>query len=255
MSAKTTDRPATRRLRKRFDLKRTLPVSLLRASHPRQALLTSVILAAAAAMTGRRTGEVALVFATILVGQVILGWHNDLVDAARDRSHNREDKPLAQGYVEPGTVWFALMCAVLLVVPLSIANGVTAGCVHLGILVVAMAANAGLLRRTAFSYLTWMVTFGLFPAFLAYLGWEYGDEPVPSPTILMTVLAALLGIGVHVLISLSGLVNDNKDGIRHFPLRLALRTGAPRLLLIAGAWTAAVSVAILIAGGTAGLVQ
>jgi 4-hydroxybenzoate polyprenyltransferase len=252
MSAKTVDRPR-HHLRKGFDLRRSLPVALVRACHPRQALLTSVVLAAAAAMAGLTTGEVGLVFATILVGQVILGWHNDLVDAARDRSHDRSGKPIAEGHVEPGSVWFALICAVLLVVPLSIANGVTAGLVHLGILVIALAANAGLLRRTAFSYLTWMAAFGLFPAFLAYHGWDGGDAPAPS--ILITLLAALLGIGVHVLTSLAGLVNDNKDGIRHFPLRLALKAGAPRLLLISGAYTALVSVAILIAGATSGLVQ
>ena len=45
----------------------------------------------------------------------------------------------------------------------------------------------------------------------------------------MTVLAALLGVGVHVLRALPGLVADNEDGWRHLPLRLALRTGAPRL--------------------------
>ena len=43
----------------------------------------------------------------------------------------------------------------------------------------------------------------------------------------MTVLAALLGIGIHSLTSLPDLVGDNHPGVSSLPLRVALRTGAP----------------------------
>jgi 4-hydroxybenzoate polyprenyltransferase len=229
-------------------------VSLVRCAHPRQALLVTAVLAAGAAMAGRSLDEVGLVAVTVLVGQVILGWHNDVVDVSRDRSHARPDKPIALGYVERDTVTFAIAVAVLLVVPLSVANGMTAGLTHLGILAIALLTNAGLLRRSRFSYLPWMATFGLFPAFLAYGGWG-GRGAGGPPTVEMTLLAALLGIGVHVLRALPGLVDDNKDGLRTFPLRLALRTGAPRLLLLAGLYTAAVGGGILVTALGVGLVQ
>jgi len=253
MPAETDKQPKVRRP-KRIDIAGSVPVSLIRASHPKQALLTSAVLAAAAAMAGRTTREVGLVLGTVLVGQVMLGWHNDTVDAARDRSHDRRDKPVAMGRVDPSTMWFFIACAVLLVVPLSIANGIEAGVSHLALLAVAMAANAGLLRRTRFSYLTWMASYAMFPAFLAYGGWA-GEGTTTPPTILMTVLAGLLGIGVHLLTSLPGLVDDNKDGVRSFPLALALKTGAPRLLLIATLYSGAVAGGILIAGLEVGLVQ
>jgi 4-hydroxybenzoate polyprenyltransferase len=232
----------------------SLPVSLVRAGHPRQALLTTAVLGAGAALSGRPVREVGLVLVTVLVGQGILGWHNDVVDAARDRRHAREDKPIALGHVDAGTVTFAMLVAILLVVPLSIANGVEAGLAHLAALAVAMAGNAGLLRRSRFSYLTWMASYALLPGFLSYGGWG-GEGSGGPPTIAITVLAALLGIGVHVLVSLPGLVDDNKDGFGHFPLRIALRTGAPRLLVYAGAYTALVSAAILVAALGVGLVQ
>jgi 4-hydroxybenzoate polyprenyltransferase len=253
MSAKTAGRtlPSQRR---GFELKRLLPVALFRASHPRQALLSAAILAAAAAMAGREDKEIGLVFATVLVGQVLLGWHNDVVDADRDRSHDRHNKPVALGHVDRSTMWFSVACALLLLVPLAIANGVEAGSAFLIYVAIGMAGNAGLLRRTKFSYLTWMASFALLPAFLSYGGWA-GEGGGGPPTYLLTALAALLGIGVHLLTSLPGLVDDNKDGIRHFPLNIAVRTGAPKLLVISSIYTLAVSAGILIAGLEVGLVQ
>lgn len=248
--------PAARRLRlpAREDLARSLPVSLFRASHPKQAALTALLVAVAAGLAGRPFGEVLLVAATVLTGQVILGWHNDLVDVQRDRRHQFPGKPIARGAVDSGSVWFALAIAVLLVVPLSVANGVIAAACHLFIVGIAMVTNSGVLRRTRFSYLPWMASFALWPAFLSYGGVQ-GTETGDAPGILLTVLCALLGLGVHVLVSLPGLVTDNADGIRHFPLVVALRTGAPRLLLIGAVWTGLLGVAILITVVTLGVAQ
>ena len=66
-------------------------------------------------------------------------------------------------------------------------------------------------------------------------------------------VAAALGLGVHVLLALPGLVHDHEEGERSLPMLLALRTGTPRLLLLAGVVTALVSAGILIAGRTVGL--
>jgi 4-hydroxybenzoate polyprenyltransferase len=71
----------------------------------------------------------------------------------------------------------------------------------------------------------------------------------------MTVLAALLGIGIHFLNTLPDLVQDNETGMRHLPLRIALRTGAPRLLWISLAYTVVVAVALVVAAFTVGLRQ
>lgn len=238
----------------RFELRRTLPVALFRAAHPKQALLFTAVVTVAAAMAGRSGREVGLVAGTVLVGQAILGWHNDLVDRARDRDHGRDDKPVAAGHLDPSTLAFTVAVAVLAVIPLSIANGVVAGLSHLGLLAVAFLGNQGLLRHGRFSFLTWMISFALVPAFLSYGGWA-GDADGGPPTILMTVLAALLGLGVHVLRSLPGLVDDNADGFQTFPLRIGLKTGAPRLLAVATAYVALVSIGILVAAPTVGLVQ
>jgi 4-hydroxybenzoate polyprenyltransferase len=157
------------------------------------------------------------------------------------------------GWVEPGTVNFATACAVLLVIPLSIANGTEAGIAHLVAVVSAWLYNFWF-KRTVLSWVPYAVSFGLLPAFLAYGGLGGGMHGAP-PTVVMTVLGSLLGIGIHFLNVLPDLVEDNETGVRHLPLRIATKIGAPRLLWISMTYTALIGAAILIAALTVGLRQ
>jgi 4-hydroxybenzoate polyprenyltransferase len=229
------------------------PAQLVRAAHPLHAMAAAVVLGGAALASGRPAREGALVAVTVLVGQAVVGWHNDLVDRRRDAAHDRAGKPLATGPLEPGTVWFALACAVLCLVPLALGNGVTAGAAYLLSVAAALSGNA-VLRRSAFSWLPWAASYALLPAFLSYGGWG-GRAAGDPPTIVVTVLAGLLGVAVHVLLALPGLVDDNADGLRHLPLRIALRTGARRLLWISLGVTASLAAALAVAGAEVGLRQ
>ena len=153
--------------------------------------------------------------------------------------------------LEPGTVWFALTCAVLLVVPLAVAHGRRAGAAYLALLVVA-AVGDRFLHARVLSFVPWVASFALYPVFLAHGGWN-GVGTTTPPTPAMVALAGALGLGVHLLLALPGLVDDHEEGERSLPLVLALRTGTPRLLLVAGVFTALVVVGILITGRTVGL--
>ena len=226
---------------------------LVLASHPLPTVAMTVGLTIAAALTGRSLAECGLVALTVLTGQLTIGWLNDVVDASRDRAAGRTDKPVALGSIDPGTVNFAIACAVLLVIPLSVANGTAAGVAHLGFVTAGWVYNL-VLKRTVLSWLPFAVGFGLLPAFLSYGGSGGGIHGAP-PTWVMTVLAALLGVGIHFLNALPDLVEDNKAGLRHLPLRLALRVGAPRLLLISIVFTVVVSAAILVSALTVGVRQ
>ncbi|WP_193613416.1 UbiA family prenyltransferase [Nocardioides lijunqiniae] len=229
------------------------PLTLIQAAHPRQAVLTAAFVAVAAALSGRAAREVAVVAATVLVGQAILGWHNDLTDRRRDARHETPGKPVAQGHLDPGTAWFALTCGVLLVVPLSITSGVTAGGVYLLSLVVGLLGNVAL-RQGLLSWLPWALSYGLLPAYLSYGGWggEFrGDAPNP----VLTLLFALLGVGVHFLRALWGLVPDHEDGWTYLPLRLGLKLGATRLLVLAGVYSSLVLVLIAFTGSYSGLAR
>ena len=240
--------------RRPFRLRDLTPLLLIRAAHPRLAVVTAVLLAVAAALSGRPDRELLLVLVTVLVGQVILGWFNDLIDRARDARHQRAGKPLADGRLDPGTLWFCLALAVFLVVPLSVGNGLYAGIAYLGSLAIGVAGQWRWLRTGFFSWLPWAAAFALYPAFLSYGGWggqEHGAPPEP----LLIGLAALLGIGVHFLTALWGLVADREDGWTYLPLRLGLRIGASRLLWVAGSYTVLVLVGLAVAGSYVGLAR
>ena len=230
------------------------PVLLVAAAHPRQALLTAAALGAVAALDARPGREIALVAATVLVGQTLLGWHNDIVDRARDRAHQRTGKPIADGRLDIGTAWFAWCCGLLLLVPLAVNNGVLAGGCYLASVAVGLLGNIDnrLMRRGLLSWLPWAVSFGLYPAFLSYGGWggqAQGDPPQPA----LIGLAALLGIGVHFLTALWGLVADDEDGWTYLPLRIGRRIGATLLLVLTGVYLALVTAALAVVAYELGL--
>lgn len=227
--------------------------SLILASHPLPTAAMTVGLTLAAALTGRSAVELLLVAGAVLSGQLTIGWLNDVVDRHRDARVGREDKPVALGWVAPDTVIFAIACAVLLVVPLSIANGTVAGIAHLLFVASAWAYDLGM-KKSFLSWLPYAVAFGLLPAFLSYGGLGGGMHGGP-PTVTMTVLASLFGIGVHFLNALPDLVEDKQTGVRHLPLRIALKIGAPRLLWISLAWTVLTAVGIVVAALTVGVTQ
>lgn len=253
MAPDTGDAPAATTAARGAGWRVWTPVLLLRSAHPRLGVLSALALAVAAVLGGRSTAAAGVVLATALVGQAVLGWHNDLVDRRRDAADERQDKPIAQGLLTPGDVAFVTACAVLVVIPLAISHGVWAGLSYLAALVVGLLGNL-VLRSSWLSWLPWAVSFALYPAFLSYGGWAGTGSDTP-PEIPVTALAAALGVCVHFLVALPGLVLDHENGRTHLPLRIALRIGAPRLLWLTVVVTALVLAALLVVGAQVGLRQ
>lgn len=226
-------------------------VSLVIASHPALSLAISVGVAGAAALSGRSLREVGLVLLTVLVGRVTAGWLNDVADRKRDEAVGRMDKPVARDWLHPSTATFAVACATFLLVPLSLSSGSAAGAAHLLSVTAAWLYNSRI-KVTMLSWVPWAVSFALLPAFLSYGGWGGGLHGGP-PTWQMTALAALLGVGVHVLVALPDLVDDNHNRIRSLLLVIALRTGAPKLLLFTAVYLVLIVAGFVAAGLTVGL--
>lgn len=203
---------------------------LVRASHPRQALAMTTALSVMAAATGRAPREVALVALTTLVANVALGWSNDLVDAPADRRHLRI-KPIPDG-LPSSTVLFWLTCAVIVMIPLALTNGVQAGCFFLASIALAAAGiiRNKYVRQGPLSWLPWAGSFALLTGFITYGGWA-GSATGGAPSLMFICLAALTGVGVHILSALWGLVAAEEDGWNYLPLWIARRAGANFMLI------------------------
>lgn len=228
-----------------------VPLQLLQAAHTKQAVGTALAMGVVAAVAGRPAREAGVVLLTVLVGQTILGWHNDIVDRQRDKSHDLKGKPLAMGRLQSETVWYAIVVATLLLVPLAITTGIRAGCLYLGAVAVGMLGNI-VLRTGFFSWWSWAASFALLPAYLSYGGW--GGQAVGSPPeTSIVVLSALLGIGIHFLRAVWGLVADHEDGWTYLPLKLGLKLGATRLLALATLSTAVITILLVVMGAKVGL--
>ncbi|TIC88443.1 hypothetical protein E8D34_05865 [Nocardioides sp. GY 10113] len=226
-------------------------VTLLQAGHLKQAVAMALGMGFAAVLSGRPARESGVIVVTVLVGQTILGWHNDIVDKRRDQRHHTAGKPIADGRLAVGTAWYAIVLAALLVVPLAITTGITAGCIYLASVAVGMLGNV-VLRTGPLSFWSWAVGFGMLPAYLSYGGW--GGQAVGSPPeTSMVVLAALLGVGVHFTRAVWGLVADHEDGWTYLPLRLGLKLGASRLLALSSLYVAVIVVLLFVFGARDGL--
>lgn len=238
----------------RFRKRPPLLVGLLFSAHPLPAVATSAAVTLAAALFGERSWpELLLVAGTVLIGQLTIGWVNDIADRKRDKVAGREDKPIALGYLPASTAAWTTAYATCALVPLAMTNGTEAGVAYLSAVLIGWIGTR-VLRRSILSWLPIALSYALLPAFLSYGGSGGGSQGDP-PTIAITVAAAFLGIGVHFLTSLPDLVGDNTTGMNHLPLRVAKRTGAARLLWLTSLYLVAATVAIVWVGASVGLRQ
>ncbi|WP_033342406.1 UbiA family prenyltransferase [Catenuloplanes japonicus] len=202
--------------------------ALLRAAHPEPGLAVTAVSALLAAGAGHPLARGALVTATVLSTQAAVGWSNDWLDAARDRSVGRDDKPVATGAVSRTVVGVAALVSALAVPGIGLFTTVpAAACITLA-LVSALLYNAPL-KRTPFSVLPYVVSFGALPAFvvLALPG-------APLPPLWLVVAGGLIGGGAHFANVLPDLEDDLTTGVRGLPHRIgatASRIAAAVLLL------------------------
>ena len=226
---------------------------LVRAVHPRQALATAVVVGLLVALMGRPAREVLVSAAAVLVVSMALGLVNDLLGVAEDQRSGATGKPIASGQLPAGNASFAVVVLLLLAVPLSLQNGIAAGLCLLATLVVGYVHDRWL-RPTPLSWVGWSATFALLAFFVTLGGW--GNQTAGSaPVTAFVILCAVLGFLVHFLTSLPDLVVDNVAKVRHLPLRLALRTGAPRLFVATLVLTVLAVAALVYTALTAGIAR
>ena len=173
----------------------------------------------------------------MLTGQLTIGWTNDLIDRGRDSAVGRADKPLATGELSVGRVQVAVAVAVALTVVLSLWCGVVAGLVHLGCVSAGWAYNLGL-KATVWSWTPYAVAFGGIAVFVTLAGPAAALPPAWIP-----VVAALLGVGAHLVNALPDLADDEATGVRGLPHRLGPRRTRLAAVVVLGGASLIVAVA------------
>lgn len=200
------------------------------ASHPGPTVAVTTLVTVVAWSAGRDLAGCLLVAAAILTGHLSIGWSNDAIDATRDTSVDRKDKPIVLGLVSRRTVWTGATVTAAACVPLSLASGLLAGLAHLVGVAAAWAYNLGL-KSTRISWVPYAVAFGLLPSFVTL-----GTSGTWAPW-WASAATALLGVGAHLANVVPDLADDLATGVRGWPQRLGwlARFLAPLPLAVATA--------------------
>ncbi len=185
---------------------------MLRAAHFVPAVAVTAFGTALGAVAGLSAGRVVLLAAALLAGQLSIGWLNDLLDAGRDSTADRLEKPLAAGLLAPAVVRRGVVVAAAGCVVLSLTLGLWPGLLHLLAVAWAWAYNLWL-KFTAVSWLPYLVSFALLPAVAATAA---GRAPDPA----IVVAAGVLGVAAHFANTVADARADRLTGVRGLPQRL-----------------------------------
>nr|WP_296068495.1 UbiA family prenyltransferase [uncultured Actinoplanes sp.] len=208
-------------------------LALIRSSHPEPGSAVTVAMTLLAVGAGHRGWAIPGVFLAVGATQLSVGWVNDWLDADRDRTAGRRDKPVAEGAVSRRTVGIAGLAASLAIPLLGLPFGLLPALLITLVGVFALLYDWPL-KSTAFSVVPYLVAFGLLPAFVVV-----ALPGHPAPPAWLVAAGALLGGGAHFANVLPDLDDDEATGVRGLPHRLgpAGSSIAAALLLLAATLT------------------
>ena len=220
-------------------------IALALSTHPGPTVAVTLVTAILSVGAGLEPARIALLTLAMLAGQVSVGLSNDWLDARRDAAVGRGDKPVARGWISVGTVRAVSFATLVLAVLLTLPLGWPATAAHAVFIAFAWGYNLWL-KRTPFSVVPFIVSFGLLPAIVTLAAVPPGFA---APWALGA--GALLGVAAHFSNVLPDLADDRATGIAGLPHRLGRRTSG---LTIAVALAAA-SALVVFGAGSAGPVQ
>ncbi len=153
----------------------------------------------------------------VALGQLVVGWSNDLYDYADDLSHQRMNKPLVKGTITREL----LMRCLIIMVPLSfLANllgplGINGGLVYMFGIACGVAYNL-YFKFNIFSPLPYALAFAALPSSIVIAQEQ-------TPPVWMWLGGALFGVAAHFVNVLKDIDEDQISGIGGLPQRLGMR--------------------------------
>jgi len=165
---------------------------------------------------------------TVFLGQLIIGWSNDLHDYADDLKHKRTNKPLVAGAITPE----ALRKTTFIFIPIAvIANligplGLKGGSVYLLGVGCGIAYNF-YFKFSPFSPLPYAIACAALPASVYY-------SVDRTPPLWVIAGGSLLGVGFHFLNVLKDIEKDQMSSIKGLPQIVGKRASAAIALVLIG---------------------
>lgn len=185
--------------------------ALARATHPGPTISVTILALVIGIAVDLSPVRLVILVLVMLTNQVSVGLSNDWLDAHRDRSVGRADKPVAAGQVAVETVRATAVGAAAASLALSVLLGPWATLANAAFIVSAWGYNLGL-KSTPFSVLPYLVSFGLLPTIVTA---SRPDEEVAAWWAMGA--AALLGAAAHFANVLPDFDDDRVTGVRGLP--------------------------------------
>lgn len=190
---------------------------LVLSSHPGPTAAVTVLVLVLGAAIGLEPWRLAVLTLAVLAGQLSIGFSNDAIDAERDIAVGRTDKPVATGAISRRSVALAAAVALVAALVLSLVLGAGMLLAHTIVIAGGWAYNAWL-KRTAFSVVPFIVSFGTLPSLATLSAADPGVAAVWA-----SITGAVLGVSIHFTNALPDLADDRRTGVRGLPHRLGRR--------------------------------
>ena len=202
---------------------------LLKASHFIPTLLVTGI-SFVVALYWWQVSSAVVIAICVFMGQLIVGWSNDLLDYQDDLRHQRTEKPLVAEVISKGLlekslfVWVPLTFIVNLLGPL----GVSGGLLHMLAVLVGVSYNL-YFKFNSLSPLPYGVAFGLLPLVIAV-------NSSVGVVWWLSIVGALFAVAAHFLNVIKDMKQDQMSGILGLPQRLGSDKSrlVARVLLVLG---------------------
>jgi 4-hydroxybenzoate polyprenyltransferase len=149
----------------------------------------------------------------VFLGQLVVGWSNDLIDYQDDLKHQRLKKPLVAGSITPS----GLLTCLRVVLPMALLVnlfgplGFIGGGLSIFAIGIAVLYNF-YFKFTLFSWLPYAIAFAALPSCMA-LSKGY------LPPLWMWLGGALIGSAAHFLNVIKDMKEDHLSGIKGLPQR------------------------------------
>ena len=153
----------------------------------------------------------------VFIGQLVVGWSNDLYDFDDDLRHQRTNKPLVSGLITKQYLekWLRAMVPFSFVANLLGPLGIRGGLVYMLGIACGVAYNF-YFKFTVLSPLPYAIAFAALPSSIAI------SKDV-TPPLWMWLGGALLGMAAHFINVLKDMKEDHVSGIKGLPQRLGTR--------------------------------